>query len=143
MKKPNIKIDISELQQLDEFAKTFSQQLIKGDLIFLRGDLGSGKTTFTQMLLKHLNYQGRVKSPTYAIYETYQLPKFTLIHMDLYRISNPEELYYLAIEEIIDEENIVVIEWPENGYGVLPKPSKLLGFELIDAEKRLLTLDTT
>lgn len=138
-----MKIDISELQQLDVFATSFSQQLTKGDLIFLNGNLGSGKTTFTQMLLKHLNYQGRVKSPTYAIYETYQLSELTLIHMDLYRISNPEELYYLAIEEIIDEENIVVIEWPENGYGVLPKPSKSLNFELIDAKKRLLTLDVT
>ena len=136
-------IDISTLQQLDKFSKSFSQELSPGDLVFLKGDLGSGKTTFTQMLLKHLNYQDRVKSPTYAIYETYQLADFTLIHMDLYRLSSPEELYYLAIEEIIDGENIVVIEWPEKGLGVLPKASKALNFEMISAKKRLLSLDIT
>jgi len=135
--------DISELSQLEKFAESFGRNLKKGDLVFLKGDLGSGKTTFTQLLLKHLNYPGRVKSPTYAIYETYQLSEFTLVHMDLYRLSSPEELYYLAIEEIIDGKNIVVIEWPEKGFGVLPKPSKTLDFELIKANKRQLTLDIT
>lgn len=138
-----MKIDISQIPQLDDFASTFSSSLKKGDIIFLNGDLGSGKTTFTQMLLKHLNYQGRVKSPTYAIYESYDLDNFTLIHMDLYRLSSPEELFYLAIDEIIDNQNIIIIEWPEKGLGVLPKASKTLNFELVNADKRQLTLDLT
>jgi len=138
-----MQIDISDLKQLDDFAKTFSASLSKGDVIFLEGDLGSGKTTFTQLLLKHLAYQGRVKSPTYAIYESYELAQFTLIHMDLYRLSSPEELYYLAIEEIFDANNIVIIEWPDKGQGVLPKTTKTLGFELINSNKRQLNVDIT
>jgi tRNA threonylcarbamoyladenosine biosynthesis protein TsaE len=134
-------IDISQLTQLDDFALSFSQTLAKGDLLFLIGDLGSGKTTFTQMLLKHLGYKDRVKSPTYAIYESYQLPKFTVIHMDLYRLSSPEELYYLAIDEIIDNQNIVIIEWPDKGKGVLPEASKSITFELINADCRTLSLE--
>ena len=136
-------IDISTLKQLDKFAKSFSQKLITGDVVFLKGDLGSGKTTFTQMLLKHLAYKKRVKSPTYAIYESYDLPQFTLIHMDLYRLGNPEELYYLAIEEIFDPNNVVIIEWPNKGKGVLPKASKTIGFELVDSHKRMLDIDIT
>ena len=136
-------VDISQLTQLDDFALAFSQSLKKGDLIFLHGDLGSGKTTFTQMLLKHLGYIGKVKSPTYAIYESYQLPQFTLIHMDLYRLSSPEELYYLAIDEIIDNQNIVIIEWPEKGKGVLPQATKSISFELINSQTRSLSLDVT
>lgn len=138
-----MKIDISLLSQLNKFASTFSESLKKGDIVFLNGDLGSGKTTFTQILLKHLDYQGRVKSPTYAIYESYDLDKFTLIHMDLYRLSSPEELFYLAIDEIIDNQNIVIIEWPEKGNGVLPKANKTLNFELVNAEERQLILDLT
>jgi len=138
-----MKIDISELSQLNDFAKTFSQNINQGDLIFLNGDLGSGKTTFTQLLLKHLNYKNRVKSPTYAIYESYELENFTLIHMDLYRLSSPEELYYLAIDEIIDNTNVVIIEWPEKGKGVLPQATRILHFELANSEKRTLTLEIT
>lgn len=138
-----MKLDITNLSQLEEFALLFSTTLKKGDIIFLYGDLGSGKTTFTQLLLKHLNYQGRVKSPTYAIYESYELTNFNLIHMDLYRLSSPEELFYLAIDEIIDNCNIVIIEWPEKGKGVLPKANKTLNFELVNANKRQLHLDST
>ena len=135
--------DISTLSKLRTFALTFSKKLQKGDIIFLSGDLGSGKTTFTQLLLKQLGYNDRVKSPTYALYETYELPDFTLIHMDLYRLSNPEELYYLGIEEIFAEDNIVIIEWPEKGCGVLPNATKSLDFEIINSTCRRLKIDFT
>lgn len=138
-----MKIDISELKQLDEFAKGFAQDLSKGDVVFLYGDLGSGKTTFTQFLLKHLAFKGRVKSPTYAIYETYDLSDYTLIHMDLYRLSSPEELYYLGIEEIFDGDNVVIIEWPEKGLGVLADVTKSIDFEIINSEQRQLELHIT
>lgn len=138
-----MKIDISQLKQLDEFALEFSQSLKPGHVVYLQGDLGAGKTTFTQLLLKHLKYSGRVKSPTYAIYESYELSKFTIVHMDLYRIGDPQELYYLALDEIFDGENIVIMEWPEKGLGVIPRPDKTLFFEIYSAEKRQLHLEVT
>jgi tRNA threonylcarbamoyladenosine biosynthesis protein TsaE len=135
--------DISSLSLLESFAHEFAKTLKKGDVVYLHGDLGSGKTTFTQLLLKQLNYLKRVKSPTYAIYESYKLSNFELIHMDLYRLSCPEELFYLAIDEIFDEENIVIIEWPDKGLGVLPEASKILSFELINSHTRQLSLEIT
>jgi len=137
-----MKINVSTLEQLESFAQSFSQSVEKGDVIFLLGDLGSGKTTFTQLLLKHLGYKGRVKSPTYAIYESYCLNQFELFHMDLYRLSSPEELFYMAIEEIIDSQSVVVIEWPQKGVGVLPLATKTLSFNLINASSREVILDT-
>ena len=136
-------VDISTLSKLQIFSQVFCKNLQKGDVIFLSGDLGSGKTTFTQLLLKQLGYKDRVKSPTYALYETYELPDFTLIHMDLYRLSNPEELYYLGIDEIFLDNNIVIIEWPEKGLGVLPNASKSLTFEIVNANNRRLKIDFT
>lgn len=122
--------DITELQQLQEFANEFSRDLAVGDVVYLSGDLGTGKTTFTQFLLRQLGYSKRVKSPTYAIYECYKLPLANIYHIDLYRLSNAEELYYLGLDEIFNGENIVLIEWPEKGEGVLPAASKTLEFEL-------------
>lgn len=136
-------IDITQLQQLDKFSSSFAQSLRPGDVIYLKGDLGAGKTTFTQLLLKNLLYKGKVKSPTYAIYEQYNLDKLNVIHMDLYRIGDPQELYYLAIDEIFDGNNVVLIEWPEKGAGVIPSANKTLGFELVNADNRALILDTT
>ncbi len=136
-------IDITQLQQLDKFSLSFAQSLRPGDVIYLKGDLGAGKTKFTQLLLNNLLYKGKVKSPTYAIYEQYNLDKLNIIHMDLYRIGDPQELYYLAIDEIFDGNNVVLIEWPEKGTGVIPSASKTLGFELTNADNRELILDTT
>ncbi len=135
--------NITELSQLNDFANSFSNTLKAGDIVYLSGDLGAGKTTFTQLLLKYLNYTGRVKSPTYAIYESYELNDITVVHMDLYRIGNPQELYYLALDEIFDGENIVIVEWPEKGLGVIPIPNITLSFELLNAERRELKLDIT
>lgn len=136
-------IDISTLEQLDEVAQQLSLELNKGEVIFLKGDLGSGKTTFTQLLLKNLGYTGKVKSPTYAIYESYQVTNFTVIHMDLYRLSSSEELYYLAIDELFSINNVVIIEWPSKGQGVLPKATRKLTFEFFDSRKRTLKIDIT
>lgn len=138
-----MKVDISKLSQLHKFAKFISQNLKPGDVIYLQGDLGSGKTTFTQMLIQSLGYEGVVKSPTYAIYENYDLNEYSVVHMDLYRLSSPEELYYLAIDEIFDQQNIVIIEWPDKGLSVLPPPNIILNFELIDSESRVLIADIT
>ena len=136
-------IDVSNLNQLQEFAKVFSQGLQKGNLIFLQGDLGCGKTTFVQYVLQHLGYTKRVKSPTYAIYEQYAFDKFIIYHMDLYRLSEAQELYYLGIEEILSTESIVFIEWPEKGKGVLPDATHTLHFALVNSSKREITLDNT
>ena len=91
-------------------------------LINLIGDLGAGKTTLTQGFARALDISARVKSPTYTIVEHYSGP-LALYHFDLYRLGHPEELFYLGIEDILSTPSVLIVEWPERGEGILPKPS--------------------
>lgn len=121
--------DVSTLPQLEQVAQKLNEQLKAGDLIFLQGDLGMGKTTFTQFLLKAAGIKEHIKSPTYTLFESYKSGSKTFIHMDLYRLTDPEELYYLGIEDLINGQNVVLIEWPDKGNGVLPQASWSLQFK--------------
>ena len=135
-----MKLDITQLSQLSEFSKQFIRKLKPGDVVFFHGDLGTGKTTLIQHILKNLNHSGHVKSPTYTLYDSYETDLTSVYHMDLYRMSSPEELYYLGIEEIFNSTNIVLIEWPEKGFGVLPQPNFEIFLDLISEKSRELRL---
>jgi len=121
---------IDSLELLEQQAKKIAGILKPGDVVYLLGDLGAGKTTFTQMLLKACGVREHIKSPTYTLYETYQIGDMSFVHMDLYRLSDPEELFFLGIEDLLDDRRIVVIEWPEKGRGVLPQADWVLEFNL-------------
>ncbi|HRD48984.1 MAG: tRNA (adenosine(37)-N6)-threonylcarbamoyltransferase complex ATPase subunit type 1 TsaE [Candidatus Competibacter sp.] len=97
-----------------------AQALTPGCILYLRGDLGAGKTTLARGLLHGLGHSGIVKSPTYTLVEPYQIGAWRLFHWDLYRLTDPEELEYLGLREQIDGETALLIEWPERGHGALP-----------------------
>jgi tRNA threonylcarbamoyl adenosine modification protein YjeE len=96
-----------------------------GDLITLSGDLGAGKTTFARALIRHLagNESIEVPSPTFTLMQAYELPRFTLVHADLYRLSGPGELAELGFEEL-SEGAVTLLEWPDRAAGHLP-PDRL------------------
>lgn len=110
----------------------------KAFVIGLRGDLGAGKTTFTQELAKELGITESVQSPTYVLMKSYPIDfahfkKF--IHIDAYRLETPEEFAALKPETFLgDREALVVIEWPERVEGVLPAPDILLNFSHTGSE---------
>ncbi len=118
--------DISELSDLSKVADELASQLNGTTWVYLNGDLGCGKTTFSQQFIATKGYTGRVTSPTYAIMQDYDTPNGTVIHCDLYRLSDPEELYEIGL-----------IEWAEKGQGVLPKADWQLDFALSGKNRQL------
>lgn len=110
-----------EAATLRAAAKVFAQ-LKPGCLVFLRGGLGAGKTTFVRGCLRAAGFAGAVKSPTFTLVEEYQLPDLTLFHFDLYRLNDPEELEWLGIRDYLRPDAVCLIEWPERGAECLPEP---------------------
>jgi tRNA threonylcarbamoyladenosine biosynthesis protein TsaE len=97
-------------------------------VIYLRGDLGAGKTTFARAYVHSLGFHGYVKSPSYGLLETYEAGGQKILHLDLYRIEDPEELEYLALRDLFDDESVLLVEWPDRGGHQLPGPDLALEF---------------
>ena len=101
-------------------------------VIYLNGSLGAGKTTFARGLLKGLGYTGTVKSPTYAIVESYGLPQCTVHHFDLYRFAEPEEWHDAGLDDLTGAGCICLIEWAEKGGSNVPAADICLDFTAKD-----------
>ncbi|MTW21018.1 tRNA (adenosine(37)-N6)-threonylcarbamoyltransferase complex ATPase subunit type 1 TsaE [Allochromatium palmeri] len=130
-----IELDTPESQM--DFGARLASALRPPSVIFLQGDLGTGKTTLTRGILRGLGHLGSVRSPTYTLVEPYALPDLELYHFDLYRLGDPEELEYLGLRDLLERETVWIVEWPERGTGFLPKPDLLIEITHLDAGRRL------
>jgi tRNA threonylcarbamoyladenosine biosynthesis protein TsaE len=138
----NIKspVCIPTQEAMADFASQVIEDIPKGTVIFLKGNLGAGKTTFVRGCLRGLGYTGVVNSPTYTLVNSYDLKTFTIHHFDLYRLKSPFELDVLGVDHYLHSESICFIEWPEKGGSILPQP-KAVFFFTIEKQHRRVTID--
>ena len=111
------KVDISSEKKLEEFVNNFSTELKKGDILFLFGEIGVGKTTFVKFLINNFQLKFKQKltevtSPTFNIMNEYNIKGLSIKHYDLYRLKSSEELHDLNIFNK-DDKSILLIEWPQ------------------------------
>ena len=121
------KLTLSSLEDTKKLGQELAKEILKrkgqaGFVVFLDGDLGTGKTTLVKEIIFALGVKEKVKSPTFTIIEPYELNNENIYHIDLYRIIDPTELEIIGLREYLNESNaIIFIEWPEKSYGYLKK----------------------
>jgi tRNA threonylcarbamoyladenosine biosynthesis protein TsaE len=112
-------------------------------VVFLSGELGAGKSTFARGVLRALGVRGPIKSPSYTLIETYELPDLTAVHLDLYRLIDPAELEHLGLADYHRPGSLWLIEWPERGAGRLPDPELVFRFSITEHGHRIERIETS
>lgn len=120
------------------FGAALAPTLPPGGVLFLEGELGSGKTTLTQGLAAALGFGGRVSSPTYALMHEYPTPAGPLLHVDAYRLRHPQELYEMDFERLVGQSRLSVVEWGQAFYPDFPDAWLLRLNHAPDPERRTL-----
>lgn len=116
-----IDFELPAVDATEDLGRALADSLPARAVLLLDGDLGAGKTTLARALLQRLGVRGAVRSPTYTLVERYATPVGEAVHLDLYRIADPEELLYLGLDDLQDSARLWLVEWPERGRGALPK----------------------
>lgn len=109
----------------------FAHGLASGLVVYLEGELGAGKTTFTRGVLRGLGYRGRVKSPTFTLVEVYEFSKLNFYHFDFYRFDDPPTLREAGLGEYFRSDAVCLVEWPGKARG-LPPPDVRVRFTVED-----------
>jgi len=121
-----------------QLAKNFPSHLV----IFLNGELGTGKTTLVKGFLRGLGHTSSVKSPTYTLVEPYHLLGRDIYHFDLYRLGSPEELEYIGIRDYFHDNATFLVEWSVRGFGFLPEGDIIINLSYDDGERRHIDIES-
>lgn len=123
--------DLADEAATLDFGRQLAHALVPNLTIFMQGNLGAGKTTMTRGLLRGLGFEGKVKSPTYTLLETYEISlnktlqnslELSLNHFDLYRFNDDEEWEMAGFRDAFNAQSVCIIEWPEKAINCLPTP---------------------
>ena len=130
-----MKVELNTIEDTEALGAKLWQVLPPKSLIFLNGELGAGKTTLVRGVLRATGYAGAVKSPTFTIVEEYLIGERKILHFDLYRITDPEELEWIGIHDYMAQDSLCFIEWSELGRGFLPSPDLILNLAIHGQER--------
>ncbi len=128
-------------KEMDQLAKKISEILEKNDTIALIGDLGTGKTTFVKKIAEGLGIIETIKSPTFTYVREYELEKFNVYHFDVYRISDPSEIYEIGYEDYVNNDGVLIIEWANLIKEELPEEYIEITLEYCNDESRYIKID--
>ena len=134
-------IEVHSVEETWKLAAEFAAGLEPGDVVCLEGDLGAGKTTFTQGMAAAMHVTGRVTSPTFCIVQEHHGEDGKLlVHMDLYRLKGEDDVEAIGWEDYLSRGAILVVEWPERAGSLIPANARHLVFKHLDGEEnRLIT----
>ena len=134
-------------KETKDLAKKIAKELLlkksqkEAVVLALKGDLGAGKTTFTQGFAKGLDIKGKILSPTFNIMKRFKLKSGNFYHIDCYRLKSKKDLEILGFKEILlNPKNVIVIEWPEKVKSILPKNTKYINFKHLSEQERILLI---
>jgi len=136
--------EVHSVEETWALARELSKELKPGDVLCLEGDLGAGKTTFTQGLAAAMGVAGRVTSPTFCIVQEHRADEGDglLVHMDLYRLSGEDDVEAIGWEDYLARGAVIVVEWPERAGSLIPRNARHVVFRHLDGEEnRLIAID--
>ena len=131
---------VNSVEETWALARDLAKELKPGDVVCLEGDLGAGKTTFTQGLAAALGVPGRVTSPTFCIVQEHKSENVLLVHMDLYRLHGEDDVEAIGWEDYLARGAIFVIEWPERAGSLIPQSARRVEFRHLGEERRLVSI---
>jgi tRNA threonylcarbamoyladenosine biosynthesis protein TsaE len=130
-------LGVASETEMEGLGGRLAAALRPGLIVFLRGDLGAGKTTLVRGVLRALGHHGVVKSPTYTLVEPYECGGLAVFHFDLYRLRDAEELETIGIRDYMDGTGVCLIEWPERGETMLAVPDLEVTITRQDGRRRV------
>ena len=134
-----IRLELADAAATEAMGARLARALIgcAGLVVFLHGELGAGKTTLVRGWLRELGATGTIRSPTYTLVEPYELAGRSLLHLDLYRLSDAAELEQLGVYDTPPESSVWLVEWPERGAGQLPQPDLSIFLQVAAAGREI------
>ncbi len=135
-----LQVNAHGAEEQEALGRRVGSYLFPGAIVYLYGEIGSGKTTLIRGMMRGLGIQIPVRSPTYTLVEPYEGHQYSVYHFDLYRLAEPEELHFFGAEEYFSPDSICILEWAERAQGLLPTPDLSIEIEYRDAGSRVIQI---